>query len=248
MINPPISETKHSTMQLNMGEGKTSCIVPILAAVLSNEQHVCQVTVLKSLFSTNLKSLRQYLGGMLGRRVYVFPCHRKLKISDHIDGMLEIYKECKQIRGKSILNYEQTAIRQFFSIFLLKSGVIMSLPEYQLSFQLKISEAIYKDQPKIAEQFLTVQKWLDANVRGVFDESDAILQPKYQLIYTVGSQLSVDGGIQRWTVMQELLKRIPYHMKNLHNAYGPNVIEFDVEFLVHPRLTIDRMFSPHVAC
>lgn len=39
MIEPPVKDgvdAKHSVMQLNMGEGKTAVIVPILAAVLAN--------------------------------------------------------------------------------------------------------------------------------------------------------------------------------------------------------------------
>lgn len=101
MINPPESGTKHSTMQLNMGEGKTAVIVPILASVLADGKQACQVTVLKSLFATNLKTLRQYLGGLLNRRVYIFPCRRDMPINDYTDEILKIYEECKQFKGNS---------------------------------------------------------------------------------------------------------------------------------------------------
>lgn len=90
---------KHFTMQLNMGEGKTAVVVPILASILANGQQVCQITVLKSLFATNLKSLRQYLGGMLGRKVYSFPCRRDLPVSKYINQIHEMYKECKENKG-----------------------------------------------------------------------------------------------------------------------------------------------------
>lgn len=92
----------HFTMQLNMGEGKTAVIVPILASILANGQQVCQITVLKSLFATNLKSLRRYLGGMLGRKVYVFPCRRDLPMDKCIDQIQNIYEECKQNKGFTI--------------------------------------------------------------------------------------------------------------------------------------------------
>lgn len=103
MINPPESGTKHSTMQLNMGEGKTAVIVPILASVLADGKQACQVTVLKSLFATNLKALRKYLGGLLNRRVYIFPCRRDMPINDYTDEILKIYEECKQFKGNSKL-------------------------------------------------------------------------------------------------------------------------------------------------
>lgn len=113
MIDPPkCKDSKHSVMQLNMGEGKTSVIVPIVAAKLANQDHLCQVTVLKSLFTTNLKTLRQCLGGFVGRKIYTIPCRRDLpkistipcrrdlSIEDNIAKILETYKECKEIRGK----------------------------------------------------------------------------------------------------------------------------------------------------
>lgn len=107
----------------------------------------------------------------------------------------------------------------------------MSLPEYQLSFQLKMYESIQNNESEVTRQFLSVQNWQNSNMRGVFDESDAILQPKYQLIYTVGNQLTVDGGVQRWCVVQALLKRLPHHMKTLRKLHGGNEIEIDDEYV-----------------
>lgn len=111
----------------------------------------------------------------------------------------------------------------FFLTFA--KGVIISLPEYQLSFKLKTYESIQKKEFDAAQKLLTVQNWLNSNIRSILDESDAILHPKYQLVYTVGSQLPLDGGAQRWFVMQALLKRVPYHMKKLHDMYGTDAIE-----------------------
>lgn len=97
--NSSVRKKKHFTMQFNMGEGKTAVIVPILTSVLANGQQACQITVLKSLFATNLKSLRQYLGGMLGRRVYSFPCRRDLPVSKYIEEIHNMYEECKKNKG-----------------------------------------------------------------------------------------------------------------------------------------------------
>lgn len=104
MMKPPDIEKKHSVMQLNMGEGKTSVIVPMIASILANGEQACQISVLKSLFATNLKSLRGYLGGMLNRRIYIFPCRRDMQISQYVAEILDIYEECKQMKGKSIVS------------------------------------------------------------------------------------------------------------------------------------------------
>lgn len=63
------------------------------------------------------------------------------------------------------------------------------------------------------------------------DESDAILHPKYQLIYTVGNQQQLDGGSCRWLVVQALLKRVPDHMRELHKQFGQEYIEFDENYV-----------------
>lgn len=123
MINPPEINVKHSTMQLNMGEGKTAVIVPILAAVLADAKQVCQITVLKSLFATNLKSLRHYLGGMLNRRIYIFPCRRDMRIDEHIDDILKIYEECKRNKG----NFEKFKNVQFYGFHYFVSFSIIDL-------------------------------------------------------------------------------------------------------------------------
>lgn len=78
----------------------------------------------------------------------------------------------------------------------------------------------------MAKDFLNLSKRINEDVRNILDESDAILQPKYQLIYTVGKQSSPDGGELRWTIAQAILKRVPGHMKRLWTEYGNEKIEF----------------------
>lgn len=70
-------------------------------------------------------------------------------------------------------------------------------------------------------------------MRNILDESDAILQPKYQLIYTVGNQRAPDGGSKRWMITQAILKRVPFHMENLNEKYGQDRIEIDSNYIRH---------------
>ncbi|CAF3027419.1 unnamed protein product, partial [Rotaria sp. Silwood2] len=77
MIKPNLT-TNNSTiqsivMQMNMGEGKTSVILPMLCVSLSSSNSsLVRIIVLKFLFPTNHQSLRYKLGGLLNRRI--FPC------------------------------------------------------------------------------------------------------------------------------------------------------------------------------
>lgn len=109
------------------------------------------------------------------------------------------------------------------------SGIILTLPEYRLSFQLKIYESVAKSDPLSGRQFIEAHQWINQNVRNILDESDAILHVKYQLIYTVGNRLPVDQ--QRWLVIQAILKRVPFHMKRLYDEHGEKSVEFNINYL-----------------
>lgn len=117
------------------------------------------------------------------------------------------------------------------SIFAYFPGVILTLPEYRCSFQLKMYESIKKGNTQAAIDFHSTHNWLQANVRHILDESDAILHAKYQLIYTVGNQLGVDGGELRWLVPQAVMKLVPNHMRRLYQKHGAEKIEFDDKYL-----------------
>lgn len=80
-------------------------------------------------------------------------------------------------------------------------------------------ETIEKSDDAVIEQYLNTHRWIDANVRNILDESDAILEPNYQLIYTVGKQLHPDGGSLRWSVTQALLKQVPYHINEIYQKW-----------------------------
>lgn len=105
------------------------------------------------------------------------------------------------------------------------------MPEYRLSFQLKIYETIHNADYLVAAELFKVNQWITSNVRNILDESDAILHPKYQLIYTLGKQLQLDGGENRWIVIESVLKRIPVHMKELYKKHGSEKIEYDKDYL-----------------
>lgn len=123
------------------------------------------------------------------------------------------------------------AFLRFNSTLFSVTGVILTLPEYRLSMELKVCDSIGKGDIRLAKSFMDVHKWQTENVRNILDESDAILQANYQLIYTIGNQLEPDGGSQRWTVAQALLKRIPYHMKTLYEQNGKDKIEYDDKYI-----------------
>lgn len=121
-------------------------------------------------------------------------------------------------------------------------GVILTLPEYRLSLRLKLYESIKKGKIKAAFDLFQIHDWIHSNVRNILDESDAILHAKFQLVYTVGSQLPIDGGELRWIVTQAVMKRVPEHMRRLYHKHGAEKIEFNEKYLEnHGIFAADRL-------
>jgi hypothetical protein len=201
MISP--STSKNTVMQLNMGEGKTSLIIPMVILELANKSHLVRLTVLKSLFNSNKTALISKLGGSLNRRVYSIPCKRDIKFDLPSTSLIsQVLKECKSSQ----------------SVFLV-------LPDQRLSFFLKGLELIRSSQTsEIGSQLLQIQSRLDENSRDLLDESDEILNPRYQLIYTVGKQKNVQCGDLRWKVSQAILECMEGHLKDLFERYQDSMI------------------------
>lgn len=82
----------------------------------------------------------------------------------------------------------------------------------------------------MSKEFFAAHKWLLSNVRNILDESDAMLSPKYQLIYTIGNQLAHDGRDNRWLVPQKILKQIRIYLNGLGH-FGADRIEIDTTLI-----------------
>ena len=209
MIYPESS--KNTVMQLNMGEGKTSLIIPMIILIIANKKQIARLTVLKSLFNMNRSALMFKLGGNLNRRVYTVPCKRDIKFDrNKTEFINDVFKEC-----------------------LDTQGVLLTLPEFRFSFVLKGIELSRNSiTAEIGKNLLTIQSRLDHKARDILDESDEILNPKYQLIYTIGKQDQIECGSLRWKVSQSILECMQYFLKDLHNTY-PDCIDYN-EYPVTP--------------
>ena len=180
MAPPPGKIMKNSIVQLQMGEGKTAVIVPLLILQLADGLQLCRLTVMRSLFQTNERYLHHVLGGLLNRRVYSFPYNRET-IMDTIE-LRKKYEEC-----------------------LSRRGVVIALPEDRLSFHLKAIDECISGRYSNGCDFYGIEQWLRENSREILDEAEEILSVKYQLSYTVGSQLPIDNGELRWKIAQSIM-------------------------------------------
>ncbi|CAD7926809.1 unnamed protein product, partial [Amoebophrya sp. A120] len=196
MLESPAGNT---LTQLNMGEGKSAVIMPIILAVAARpqSQNIVRATVLHSLYATNAAAWQNALGGVLGRRVHGLYCRRDLPLDA---------AEAKALRSLLLQVHK-------------RGDVVVTVPEHRLSLENKAielgsEESIHHD-PDAAEKLLDVVDLLAKHGREFLDESDEILSPKYQLIYTLGASAEVDGGALRWAVHSAIIRSVGRHAKSL---------------------------------
>ena len=124
------------------------------------------------------------------------------------------------------MNFNATEINHIFQRFqqgLNRRDIILTAPEYILSFDLLTIDKCRRKEFEVSRSMLIVQRWLKRFARDVLDESDEILHVKYQLIYTIGSQQSLDGGPQRWKTIQSVLELVKKYAENIALNYTEDV-------------------------
>lgn len=66
-------------------------------------------------------------------------------------------------------------------------------------------------QHKEAAQIKELQNYFCSHARDILDESDEILQPRFQMIFTAGLPQHVEGFPGRWTITQQVLRLVNRH-------------------------------------
>ncbi|KAH9906006.1 hypothetical protein F4778DRAFT_802433, partial [Xylariomycetidae sp. FL2044] len=184
-MRSPASQ-KNAVMQLNMGEGKSSVIAPIVAAALADGSRLVRVLVAKPQSKQMSQMLVSKLGGLLDRRVYYMPFSRAIKI---------------QLA-------ETTTIQNLFRECMESGGILLAQPEHILSFKLMGIECMLTGRKKIGQALLEIQRSLQDSCRDIVDESDENFSPKFELVYTLGSQRPTEFSPDRWTCIHQVLEMI----------------------------------------
>ncbi|KAI1100418.1 hypothetical protein F4804DRAFT_46400 [Jackrogersella minutella] len=187
----------NSVLQLNMGQGKTSCIIPMAAVVLADSKNLVRVSVPKALLQQTAQLLHGRLGGLVGREISHVPFSRKTSTKEaHVKLFQKLHRDIQR-----------------------KRGVMLCLPEHQMSFMLSGLQRVLDQQIPEASMMVRVQKWLQSCARDILDESDHTLAVKTQLIYPSGAQMTVDGHPHRWLVVEQILGLMDMHLYQLALSY-----------------------------
>ncbi|KAH0841829.1 hypothetical protein FOPE_06604 [Fonsecaea pedrosoi] len=186
---------ENGTVLLGMGEGKTSVILNLVVTALAQGSHLVRVVVLKPLAQEMLRILSRSLAGLVGRNLYYLPFSRQTNLTAETpQRLMSLYQECRE-----------------------GGGVLLTLPEYLNSFRLVGIDKLTPDTHHLAANLIDVQKWLDCNARDVLDESDELLKPGYELVYTSGEANLLSGAPDRWNVSLEVLSLVQKNAYALFN-------------------------------
>ncbi|PYI17507.1 hypothetical protein BO99DRAFT_434398 [Aspergillus violaceofuscus CBS 115571] len=143
------------------------------------------------------------LGWNLGPAVNQIPFSRATPIDKGmIRNLRTIYEECKRSRG-----------------------VLLTLPEQILSFRLVGLDLVSRDLA-LAQEAIQLERFIQQTCRNIIDESDENLDPKFQLVYTMGTQQCLDGSSDRWQMAQSLLTLVEDQASGLHSR-APSLLDLE---------------------
>ena len=130
IMSPRSSE--NTMMQVNMGEGKSSVIIPIAAAALANGKQLVRVVVPKALMVQMFELLVARLGGLTNRPIYHLPFSR----APEYDG------------SGSVVTPQIDDLHKLMSQCMTERGILLVQPEHVVSLKLMgVEEQIRKAEP-----------------------------------------------------------------------------------------------------
>ena len=203
-----------------MGEGKSSVIVPLVAAALADGSNLARIVTLKPLSNQMFQLLLSRLSDLADRRIFYVPFSRNLHMSASVvQSINTLYRQCVD-----------------------DGGVLVVQPEHLLSQKLMCIDTLVTSDDD-SEKLLTVsqlkdlQRWLAKVSRDVLDESDEILHVRYQLVYTTGKQMPVEDHPNRWSTTQQVFSRLRAHAAGLHASF-PKMFELDQDQKGFPTMRV----------
>jgi len=182
VMRQPNGTPVNATVQLNMGAGKSSVIVPIVAAALADGKKLVRVVVAKPQSKQMAQMLLSKFGGILNRRIYYLPVSRAIRLD---------------IAGAAFLG---NMLRECMS----NGGILLVQPEHILSFSLMGLESFINENKELGLSLGTTQDFLDNSSRDIVDESDENFSPRFEICYTMSAQRAMELCPERWLYIQQV--------------------------------------------
>lgn len=118
---------KNTVIQVNIGEGKSSVIIPICAITLADGNHLVRIIVPKALIPQTLQILTDRLSGLVNRPIYHLAfCRDDIRVEGAIDRVKCLHTLVQQCRDDR--------------------GIIVMQPEHVLSLKLACVESQFLEE------------------------------------------------------------------------------------------------------
>jgi hypothetical protein len=184
-----IIKNPNAILQLNMGEGKTRVILPMLILhwaydrECAHDNQVIRIHILPQLIDEAFEHLHCYVSAsVFGRHIFQLPFSRDIQLNlPNAKMMLHCIRQCQSSRG-----------------------VLLVAPQHRQSLELKWHEMQAQGEGSL-EICQCLQKVFDLPYLDMHDESDEVLRHNLQLIYSVGTCRGLSAMRSRHTVLHALL-------------------------------------------
>ena len=220
MIDPP--QALNAVMQLNMGEGKSSVIVPMTASHLADGKKLVRVIVAKPQAPQMKDVLVSKLGGLMDRQVFHMPLSRSVRLT--------------QTQAEILLQSCRQCMRE--------GGVMLVQPEHILSCQLMTIEMPIRKNRALGNMLYEISELFQRSARDIVDESDENFACKLENIYTMGDQRGVEHAPDRWLVIQQVLELVSRQARLLKPKFPKGI---EVNSAGRPSFPILRFLDEQAA-
>jgi hypothetical protein len=143
---------ENTVIQVNMGEGKSSVIIPIAAAALADGKQLVRVVVPKALTVQMFELLVTRLGGLTNRPIYYLPFSRT---PEYIFNGWETHSPSSRAseRQRDVVSLQIDDLHKVMSQCMAERGILLVQPEHVVSLKLmSVEEQIHKIHPLTRQQ------------------------------------------------------------------------------------------------
>ena len=224
---------RNSVLQMNMGQGKTSCIVPMAVAALADGERLVRLVVPKPLLLQTAQTVQARLGGLVGCEVRHIAFSRRTPTTPSMLGLYEdLHLQVRRSSGLIVTTHEKLLSFKLSGCQRLADAAAAAVvpagpapPAAAVSKRARKKEAArVRAIAAEAGRMMAFQGWLEHASRDLLDEADHTLAVRTQLIYPSGPETTVDGHPFRWLIAEGLLALVAHHLPGLQREF-PGSIE-----------------------
>ncbi|UNI13963.1 hypothetical protein JDV02_000649 [Purpureocillium takamizusanense] len=239
MKAPP--RNRNTVLQLNMGEGKSSVILPIVAASIADGSRLSRVIVAKPQSRQTFEMLLASFGGLASRRIYHLPFFRGLKIGkDEVQVIWKIFDDCVRTQGVLLIQPEHILSLQLLAVESHANSTMEQKNTKALRPRTTTTETPDSDKPSVdvEQKLLDILHLCNLSSRDIVDESDENFSPKFELMYTMGKQRGLQFSPYRWFLIQEVIGLVTKIAPKVQQL-APRSLEIDDRYMHRvPRIRI----------